>query len=98
MIRGAVQALGGETALSEQMRYHYLKHSGEPALGRVLLVLTHSVGHCFDYLRQSFLCHADQALETAFNTSNGLQVDGMVERQCQNVEALFNFARKNQFS
>jgi hypothetical protein len=54
--------------------------------------------HCFDYLRQTLLCHADGTLEAAFNTSAGLQIDGMVEHSCGSLDAIFRKAKEQEFS
>jgi len=61
------------------------------------------VGHCLNYLRQHFLCEADDTLEPGDfmqdvirDTDGGrLGGAGMFERECRDWGAVFDFAKDN---
>ncbi|KAH8817354.1 hypothetical protein F5884DRAFT_663008 [Xylogone sp. PMI_703] len=75
MIRSALQESSGG------------KHQGHSEAGS--LRPAHWL-HCFDYLRQSILCLADDTLETVHVGSNGdLLIDGMVQHQCRDPNKLY---------
>lgn len=54
---------------------------------------THHVNHCLDYLRQALICHADANLEYRVASESGdAAPTGYGEHQCQDFDALFDFA------
>jgi len=56
----------------------------------------HHVGHCLNYLRETFLCEADDTLEPGDFKEEVMKGDGHVfERECRDWGAVFDFARDN---
>ncbi|WQF90531.1 Putative mycotoxin biosynthesis protein UstYa [Colletotrichum destructivum] len=45
--------------------------------------------HCFDYLRQTLLCHADSGLEETKMFQGEEYIDGMVPHQCRDPQPLY---------
>lgn len=61
------------------------------------LILLHHIGHCFDYLHQTIMCHADMTLEgkspLPAETGGGDHIDGYgVSHQCKDLVS-FLFCR-----
>jgi len=52
--------------------------------------------HCFDYLRQSFICAADANLEPVDVEQGGVSGWGF-ERKCRDFQAVKDWAERNRF-
>ncbi|KAI0203470.1 hypothetical protein F4808DRAFT_416689 [Astrocystis sublimbata] len=55
------------------------------------------LSHCWDFLRQSIMCHGDTTLEWVHGDNPGSSGWGY-EHQCNDFEALFSWAEEHRFN